>query len=41
MNEMYFAEYLMENVAIFSPIISVLQILTLVFLILYMNYTAK
>lgn len=41
MNEMYFAEYLMENVAIFSPIISVLQILSLVFVILYMNYTAK
>ena len=41
MDEMYFFEYLMENVAIFSPIISVLQILSLVFVILYMNYTAK
>ena len=41
MNEMYFFEYLMENVAIFSPIISVLQVLSLVFVILYMNYTAK
>ena len=41
MDEMYFFEYLMENVAIFSPIISVLQILSFVFVILYMNYTAK
>lgn len=41
MDEMYFFEYLMENVAIFSPIISLLQILSLVFVILYMNYTAK
>ncbi len=40
-NDMYFFEYMMENVAIFSPILSVLNILTLVFLILYMNYTAK
>ena len=41
MNEMYFFEYMMENVAIFSPIISVLNVLTVVFLVLYMNYTAK
>ena len=41
MNEMYFFEYMMENVAIFSPIISVLIILTVVFLVLYMNYTSK
>ena len=41
MNEMYFFEYMMENVAIFSPIISVLNVLTLVFVVLYMNYTAK
>ncbi len=41
MNEFYFMEYLMENVAIFSPIVSLLQILSLVFVILYMNYTAK
>ena len=41
MDNLYFMEYMMENVAIFSPILSVLNILTLVFLILYMNYTAK
>ena len=41
MNEMYFFEYLMENVAIFSPIISVLNVLAVVFVILYMHYTAK
>lgn len=41
MDEMYFFEYMMEAVAIFSPIISVLNVLSLVFLILYMNYTAK
>lgn len=41
MNEMYFFEYMMENVAIYSPIISVLNVLTLVFVVLYMNYTAK
>ena len=41
MDEMYFMEYMMENVAIFSPIISLLQVLSLVFVILYMNYTAK
>ena len=41
MDELYFMEYMMENVAIFSPIISVLNVLTLVFLVLYMHYTAK
>ncbi len=41
MNDLYFFEYMMENVAIFSPIISLLEVLTLIFLILYMNYTAK
>lgn len=41
MNDLYFMEYMMENVAIFSPIISVLNVLTVVFLMLYMNYTAK
>lgn len=41
MDELYFMEYMMEKVAIFSPIISVLNVLTLVFLVLYMNYTAK
>ena len=41
MNEMYFFEYMMENVAIFSPIISVLNILAVVFVVLYMHYTAK
>ena len=41
MNEMYFFEYLMENVSIFSPIISVLNVLAVVFVILYMHYTAK
>ncbi len=41
MDEMYFMEYMMENVAIFSPIISVLNVLTIVFVILYMHYTAK
>ena len=41
MSDLYFFEYMMENVAIFSPIISVLNVLTLIFLILYMNYTAK
>ena len=41
MNEMYFFEYMMENVAIFSPIISVLNILAVVLVILYMHYTAK
>ena len=41
MNDMYFFEYMMENVAIFSPIISVLNVLAVVFVILYMHYTAK
>ena len=41
MDEMYFMEHMMENIAIFSPIVSLLQILSLVFVILYMNYTAK
>lgn len=41
MDEMYFFEYLIEDVAIFSPIISILQMLSFVFVILYMNYTAK
>ena len=41
MNDMYFFEYMMENVAIFSPIISALNILSVVFVILYMHYTAK
>lgn len=41
MNEMYFFEYLMENVAIFSPITSVMNVLSVVFVILYMHYTAK
>jgi hypothetical protein len=41
MNEMYFFEYMMENVAVFSPIISALNILSVVFVILYMHYTAK
>jgi hypothetical protein len=41
MDELYFMEYMMENIALFSPIISVLNVLTLVFLVLYMNYTAK
>lgn len=41
MDEMYFMEHMMENIAIFTPIVSLLQILSLVFVILYMNYTAK
>ena len=41
MNDMYFFEYMMENVAIFSPIISILNVLAVVFVILYMHYTAK
>ncbi len=41
MDELYFMEYMMENIMLFSPIISVLNVLTLVFLILYMSYTAK
>lgn len=41
MNDLYFFEYVMENVAIFSPIISALNILAVVFVILYMHYTAK
>lgn len=39
--DLYFMEYMMENVAVFSPIISALNVLTLVFVVLYMNYTAK
>ena len=41
MNEMYMFEYIMESVAIFSPIISVLNVLAVVSVILYMHYTAK
>ena len=41
MNEMYLFEYMMENVAVFSPVISVLNVLSIVSVILYMNYTAK
>ena len=41
MNEMYLFEYMMENLAIFSPIISVLNVLAIVSVILYMHYTAK
>ena len=41
MNEMYLFEYMMENMAIFSPVISVLNVLSVVFVILYMHYTAK
>ena len=41
MNEMYLFEYMMENVAIFSPIISALNVLAIVSVILYMHYTAK
>ena len=41
MDEMYFMEHMMENIAIFTPIVSLLQILSLVFVILYMNYIAK
>ena len=39
--DLYFMEYMMENVAVFSPIISVLNFLSVVFVVLYMNYTAK
>ena len=41
MDEMYLVEYIMEKVAIFSPIISVLNVLSLISLVLYMHYTAK
>ena len=41
MNEMLLFEYVMEKFAIVAPIIQVLRILTAVFVILYMHYTAK
>ena len=41
MMDMYLFEYMMENVAVFSPVISVLNVLSIVSVILYMNYTAK
>lgn len=41
MSELYFMEYMMENIAIFSPVFSILNILTVIFVILYMHYTAK
>ena len=39
--DLYFMEYMMEEAALFSPIISVLNLLSVVFVVLYMNYTAK
>lgn len=41
MNEMLLTEYMTGNLAIVTTVLSVLNILTTVFVILYMHYTAK
>ena len=41
MNEMLLMEYITENLALVTTLLSVLNILTTVFVILYMHYTAK